>query len=36
MAQGDQVRNGKAFEYTIAEVYTKKIKSLGINVSLVE
>ncbi len=36
MAQGDQVRNGKAFEYAIAEVYTKKIKSLGINVSLVD
>lgn len=34
MAQGKQVRNGKAFEYALAMVYTEKLRSLGCNVSI--
>lgn len=29
MAQGDQVKNGKAFEYAIATVYTEKLHQYG-------
>jgi len=36
MAQGDQVKNGKAFEYALASTYTNKLRDLGINVSLFE
>jgi hypothetical protein len=36
MAQGDQVRNGKAFEYALAIVYAEKIKTFGRNVALKE
>lgn len=36
MAQGDQVRNGKAFEYALAMVYAEKIKTFGRNVALKE
>lgn len=36
MAQGDQVKNGKAFEYAIATVYAEKLHQYGINVSLVD
>ncbi len=30
MAQGDQVKNGKAFEYALAVVYAEKLRSIGI------
>ena len=36
MPQGEQVKNGKAFEYALASVYTDKIRGLGVNVTLVE
>ena len=36
MAQGDQVKNGKAFEYAIANTYTEYLSQLGKNVELVE
>lgn len=36
MAQGDQVKNGKAFEYALVMVYAEKIKAFGRNVSLKE
>lgn len=36
MAQGDQVKNGKAFEYALASTYTEKLQALGIKVTLVE
>ncbi len=36
MAQGKQVRNGKAFEYALAMVYTEKLRSAGISVSIDE
>ncbi len=36
MAQGDQVKNGKAFEYALASTYVEKLQALGVNVSLVE
>lgn len=36
MAQGDQVKNGKAFEYALASTYTEKLQALGINVTLVD
>lgn len=36
MAQGDQVKNGKAFEYAIAKTYTEYLSQLGKNVELVE
>lgn len=36
MAQGDQVRNGKAFEYAIAKEYKNYIIQQGRNVTLVE
>lgn len=36
MAQGDQVKNGKAFEYAIANTYTKYLSQLGLNVELEE
>ena len=36
MPQGDQVRNGKAFEYAIAKEYKKYISQEGRNVTLVE
>ena len=36
MAQGDQVKNGKAFEYALASVYADKLRELGINVTLME
>lgn len=29
MAQGDQVKNGKAFEYAIANTYTEYLSQLG-------
>lgn len=36
MAQGKQVRNGKAFEYALAMVYAEKLRSAGISVSIDE
>ncbi len=36
MAQGKQVKNGKAFEYALAMVYTEKLCSAGCNVYLEE
>lgn len=36
MAQGDQVKNGKAFEYALASTYTEKLQAIGIKVTLVE
>jgi len=36
MAQGSQVRNGKAFEYAIAKTYWEYISQLGIKTILVE
>lgn len=36
MPQGDQVRNGKAFEYAIAKEYKKYISQKGRNATLVE
>ena len=36
MVQGDQVKNGKAFEYAIANTYTEYLSQLGKNVELVE
>lgn len=36
MAQGDQVKNGKAFEYALAIVYADKLREMGVNVSLIE
>ena len=32
MAKGDQTKNGKAFEYALAWVYTEKLHTLGMNV----
>ena len=36
MAQGNQVKNGKAFEYAIAKVYCEHINQQGVNAVLVE
>lgn len=36
MAQGKQVRNGKAFEYALATVYAEKLRTMGIEVNLEE
>ena len=36
MAQGNQVKNGKAFEYAIAEVYCKYINKAGFQAKLIE
>ena len=36
MAQGKQVKNGKAFEYAIAKVYCEHINQQGVNAVLVE
>lgn len=36
MAQGSQVKNGKAFEYAIAKVYSEYINQQGVNAVLVE
>lgn len=36
MAQGDQVKNGKAFEYAIAKVYCNVINQKGVNAILIE
>lgn len=36
MAQRNQVKNGKAFEYAIAKVYCEHINQQGINAVLVE
>ena len=36
MAQGDQVKNGKAFEYAIAKVYQEYISQQGRQAVLVE
>lgn len=36
MAQGDQVKNGKAFEYAIAKTYADYLAEQGLNVLLVE
>jgi len=36
MAQGNQVKNGKAFEYAIADTYTRYLSDKGLNVALVE
>ena len=35
MAQGNQVKNGKAFEYAIAKVYCEHINQQGVNAVLV-
>lgn len=35
MPQGDQVKNGKAFEYALASVYADKLREAGVNVTLV-
>lgn len=36
MPQGEQVKNGKAFEYSLAYQYYKTLQAKGINVELVE
>lgn len=36
MANGSQVKNGKAFEFALANEYFKKLRSLGLNVELIE
>ena len=36
MAQGNQIKNGKAFEYAIAKVYCEHINQQGVNAVLVE
>ena len=36
MAQGKQVKNGKAFEYAIAKVYCEHINQQVVNAVLVE
>lgn len=36
MAQGEQVRNGKAFEYAIAKVYCDSINQKGVRAVLIE
>jgi hypothetical protein len=33
---GQQVKNGKAFEYALANQYFEKLVALGVNVTLVE
>ena len=36
MAKGSQVKNGKAFEFALANEYYKKLSSMGLNVELIE
>lgn len=36
MANGSQVKNGKAFEFALANEYFKTLSSLGLNVELIE
>lgn len=36
MPQGDQVKNGKAFEYAIAKTYVESLRNKGLNVELKE
>jgi len=36
MAQGNQVKNGKAFEYAIAKMYCEYINQLGVHAMLIE
>lgn len=36
MANGSQVKNGKSFEYALANEYYRKLSSMGLNVELIE
>lgn len=36
MPQGQQVKNGKAFEFALANQYVAKLQTLGVNVQLIE